>query len=284
MPRDELERTEYYNDFLRPISAERGLLIRLGLQGKEVAALSIGRSDKRGRFTDEEIAAATRLQPHLIRAYDLSQKFASLQNLNKDLLGALERSSLAFMFLDGDAGVLHTNAAGEALLTRGKALCTLGGRLTATDPGAAHDLAGLIAEAAAADWERRRAGTLQITAPDGTAPCTVTATPLRFEQRSVFSHGSTILVQVTEAAPEPAINDAGLAKLFGLTRAESRLALALYSGMTLRDAADRYEISINTARVQLGSVLSKTGTHRQVDLIRLLTGKEAALQSELVSR
>jgi DNA-binding CsgD family transcriptional regulator len=59
---------------------------------------------------------------------------------------------------------------------------------------------------------------------------------------------------------------------FGLTAAESRLALRLAAGATLADAADAFGVTQNTVRAQLRAVFEKTGARRQSDLIRLLSG------------
>jgi DNA-binding CsgD family transcriptional regulator len=60
-----------------------------------------------------------------------------------------------------------------------------------------------------------------------------------------------------------------LRKLFGLTPAESRLANALMRG-DLTSASEEFGISRNTARSQLQSIFSKTGTSKQGELIRVL--------------
>jgi DNA-binding CsgD family transcriptional regulator len=61
-----------------------------------------------------------------------------------------------------------------------------------------------------------------------------------------------------------------LRQRFGLTPAESRLALALADGMGLREAADRNGVRLSTARVQLKAIFWKTETHRQAELVALL--------------
>jgi DNA-binding CsgD family transcriptional regulator len=57
---------------------------------------------------------------------------------------------------------------------------------------------------------------------------------------------------------------------FSLTPAETRLALALARGSTLAEFADAQGIAVGTARIQLKSVMAKTATHRQADLVALL--------------
>jgi len=62
-----------------------------------------------------------------------------------------------------------------------------------------------------------------------------------------------------------------LALAFGLTPAEARLGSALATGTSLSEAADELGISRETARNQLKSVFAKTDTHRQSELVALLS-------------
>ncbi len=283
MPRADFERSEYYNDFLRPQSAEWGLAIRLCLRGFDLASISIGRGFKYGRFETPDLAAMERLQPHLIRAYALSERFGSLHGLNTGLVAALDDCPSAMFLLHEDGCILHANVAAECLLTRGDALLANGGRLHTTDAKAAGALAALISRAGTDAWEQRSAGSLALREKGRRLPLTVTATPLRLEEASVFARGSAVLVCVTGSFAE-ATADVKLAELFALTAAESRLAVALQEGLTLREASLRHGISINTARVQLANIFAKTKTHRQADLIRLMMSQGATEPSGLPLR
>jgi len=60
-----------------------------------------------------------------------------------------------------------------------------------------------------------------------------------------------------------------LATMFGLSRAEARLAALLGSGVPLAEAAERLSIRYETARTQLKSIFVKTDTHRQADVVAL---------------
>ena len=62
-----------------------------------------------------------------------------------------------------------------------------------------------------------------------------------------------------------------LAEFFGLSPAESRLAVTVLAGRKLHEVALDSGVQITTLRTQLSSVLRKTGTTRQGDLIRLLS-------------
>lgn len=58
---------------------------------------------------------------------------------------------------------------------------------------------------------------------------------------------------------------------FGLTPAEARLAACLKDGLSLKEAAEKLGLSVNTVRNQVKSVFEKLGVNRQSDLIRHLT-------------
>jgi DNA-binding CsgD family transcriptional regulator len=59
---------------------------------------------------------------------------------------------------------------------------------------------------------------------------------------------------------------------FGLSPAESRVAVALARGYTIKEIAQRHRTSVNTVRTQVKNVLDKTRADRQVELVRLVAG------------
>jgi len=61
-----------------------------------------------------------------------------------------------------------------------------------------------------------------------------------------------------------------LRQLYGLTPAESKIAVELLSGTEPKRIAERHSLSIHTVRVHIARILAKTETSRQADLVRLL--------------
>ena len=84
--------------------------------------------------------------------------------------------------------------------------------------------------------------------------------------------GSSVVAMaiLTDLNQRPAHLDIALAQSFGLSPGEARLAVALCSGDALRAAASLLGITYETARSRLKSVLAKTGTRRQAELVALL--------------
>jgi len=69
-------------------------------------------------------------------------------------------------------------------------------------------------------------------------------------------------------------------QLYGLTPTEARLADLLMEGLEVREIAERAGTTLETARVHLKRVLSKTGARRQMELVRLML----SLPGDSVSR
>jgi len=61
-----------------------------------------------------------------------------------------------------------------------------------------------------------------------------------------------------------------LHQLFGLTAAETRISIELVRGRGIKEIAAALHVAEGTVRTQLKSILAKTDTHRQADLLRLL--------------
>jgi DNA-binding CsgD family transcriptional regulator len=77
-----------------------------------------------------------------------------------------------------------------------------------------------------------------------------------------------VIVSGTRDATSSAASS--MRQLYNLTAAESRLVGELVEGKTLREVAELRNVSLATLRSQLKAAFSKTGSRRQVDLVRLV--------------
>ena len=86
-------------------------------------------------------------------------------------------------------------------------------------------------------------------------------------------HTVLLLIDL-DVAPLPSTSC--LEQIFSLTPAEARLALLLVGSKTLAEVAEMLHLSIATVRTQLRAVFEKTHTHRQAELV-VLVSRLAAL-------
>jgi DNA-binding CsgD family transcriptional regulator len=270
LAKDELVRTEFYNDFWRPQDIHAALMVRLATQGAQAVTLNISRPGSRGQFSRRDIEAVRRYQPHLIRAYQLGRRMAATRRLSADMASALDRSPHGLFVLTDDGEVLLVNRAGAALTAEEGGLRVSGGRLGAAVAADARRLQALIAAAGIPDGARRSGGSMALATPARRLPLSVTVAPISAERLGPFRSGPSVLVCVTDLEAGVSLPEHTLRDLFGLTRAETRLALALFEGLTPGEAAARFGVSPYTTRVHLRHVFEKTGTSRQSELARLM--------------
>ena len=78
-----------------------------------------------------------------------------------------------------------------------------------------------------------------------------------------------VFVNDPDTFTEPTMEQ--LREFFKFTEAQSRLALALWGGTGIKEAAETLSISINTARTHLRSIYSKVGVENHAELMAVLT-------------
>jgi DNA-binding CsgD family transcriptional regulator/PAS domain-containing protein len=270
MPKSDLVRTEYYNDFLRPQDIHSCIMVRLARRGSELATINITRPRARGQFEGADLATANALHPHLIRAFELGQKLSHDRQrvLASDaIFGA---SPHGLFILDRDGAVRHLNPAAGAMVGAGKALRIIGGRLTPSETNAARSLQAMIARAASPEGAVRTGGSMPLHSSEHEAPLSVMVAPLPTSTVSLLGDGPAVIVCVTDTEAEVRLPVQRLRDLFGVTLAEARTALAIFEGQTLKEAAQTLGVSRFTVQNHLARVFEKTGVNRQSALVRLM--------------
>jgi PAS domain-containing protein len=183
-------------------------------------------------------------------------------------LRALDRLAAAVIVADSDGSVIQTNRAAERILQRGDGLVIRNGNLGVLHVVDSARLEAFIAAAAAEQKTAAAIGRMRVQRHDGHPPYILTVAPLGADL-SVYGRPLALIVLADPDQQSPSERD--LAEFFGLSPAESRLAVALLAGRKLGEVAGDFGVQITTLRTQLSSILRKTGVTRQVDLIRLLS-------------
>ncbi len=92
----------------------------------------------------------------------------------------------------------------------------------------------------------------------------------RLEKTAFGINAAGVVMFIFESQPDNDTSSANVARIFGLTKTEARLTLAIVNGMTATEYAEKYDVSINTAYSQIKDILAKTGTRRQAELVKLV--------------
>jgi DNA-binding CsgD family transcriptional regulator/PAS domain-containing protein len=270
LPKSELMRSEYYNDYLRPFGIHSGLMIGLALDATRFATVNLMRSPRRNRFEHPEIDLAKQMQPHLIRAFELDRRLSEARQSSDSLAQSLDRSPHGIYLVNGDARVRHVNRAGEALAAEGRGLAVKDGILRATSSDSTRALHQLIANAWPGEMEPHGGGALSLNRTGFHRPLSVIVSPLRADQPSFIRQVPSVIVCATDPETGIAPPEDRLRALFGFTAAEAKIAIELLTGCDLAAIAERKSLSVNTVRVHVARIMAKTETNRQAELVRLL--------------
>jgi DNA-binding CsgD family transcriptional regulator len=173
------------------------------------------------------------------------------------------------ILLDSDKRIIRLNDRAQNHL--GEALATNKGRLSATDRGCDALFQTILDQSLkygerARDWRREAIGLRR----EDKHPVIARVVSVGGEAHNLLDGAALIVILLDpEDCPEP--SHALLQQVFGLTRGEARLAVQLSCGQSLQDIAEASGVSIGTVRSQAKAVLTKTDTHRQAELVALLT-------------
>ena len=159
------------------------------------------------------------------------------------------------------------NRAAEHILRRDDGLTVRQGKLFAQRVFEQNKLARFIAVAANGKIAAA-VGRMLVGRHGGRVAYILTVAPLGVEL-AVYERPLAMILVADPDARAPSERD--LAEFFGLSPAESRLAMALLAGNVLHDIAAASGVRITTARTQLSSILRKVGVTRQAELIRVLS-------------
>lgn len=270
VPKADLLRSEFYNDFMRRFEFHSLLMFRMAVVGMDTVILNLARTRRADGYGNAEIYLANALLPHLIRAFDAGEKIASSRVLTDGLMGVQDCSPHGIFLVDDEGQLRHANAAGHALAAGGGALRLLAGRLSAAAPDQARRLEGLIRKATSIDPAVRTGGAMTMPSPDHGARLSVTVVPARGSASSFFVGGRSAIVCVTDPSARLSLSEVTLRELYGLTPAEARVALALFEGLDPPAVAAHLNLGLSTVRTHLAHIFDKTEARSQVELTRLL--------------
>ena len=271
LPKSELMRTEYYNEFLRPLDTHSVITIRLAIQGNSTTVLNVVRPARRGAFDGADRDIARHLHPHLIRAFRVASRVSNMDAARGAYEDFLDGSATAVFVVDRNGRLRHANRAASAMIEAGRGLTIRAGVLRSRDPSQTRKLHALIGAAGDPNRETRSGGAMALACPDRAGALSITVTPARTNRHALFAEEPRVFICAIDRSASFAVPDDRLQALFGLSRAEIRIARQLLDGRDARETARALGLSYNTVRAHLARMLAKTGTNRQVELVQLLT-------------
>jgi DNA-binding CsgD family transcriptional regulator len=227
--------------------------------------LTIQRTPQEGPFDRHDKRIFAGLSRRLTETATLSQAVGRVAL--SSATNALDMVRQPALALDRSGFVLESNASAEQLFDEEIRVTNrrliLGDRRARAALSDLIDRLGIIPDTAALPAE-------PIVVQRATRrPLLIRVLPIDGAARNPFL-GARVLLVFSDLARQPEPRMDVLAKTFGLSPAEAKLASLMAGGISLEQAADELKIARDTARNQLKAVFAKTTTHRQGELVALL--------------
>jgi DNA-binding CsgD family transcriptional regulator len=233
-------------------------------------------SERAAEQTEQRVRLLDRLSPHLCRAVDASLLLGSRTDGQRQLSAVLDLMPNAAVLLDRLGRIAQTNRAADELLrlSDGIAFDADGGlQLVSALPGERQALARALKDALliASGLATSPSEPVRISRPSGAPPLLVIAVPLpqpSFPFLELAAQARVLVVIIDPAAKSHATLST-IQAVYGLTRAEARVAFLLASGVAGAQMPATLGVSAATIKTHLRRCFEKTGTHSQVELARL---------------
>ncbi|MHB1207139.1 MAG: helix-turn-helix transcriptional regulator [Rhodospirillaceae bacterium] len=266
-PVSELQRTEFYADFVRPQKIHSGAGVTLLQDGSRFFALSMMFQMGHARQKPAAITRMQRLVPHLQRAARINRQLAHSAFRWQAAEETLNRLAVGVILVTADLSVVFGNRSANAILTKADGIAVgRSGRLSIADSEGASQLLHLVTMPHAGTT-----GALAIRRPSGERPFTMLVAPVLHAASPTELAQAVAMVFIRDPLDRSDVSNEVLSALFDLSPAEARLARTLLEGCGLQHAAEALGISHNTAKSQLKAVFDQLGCTRQSDLVRVVT-------------
>jgi DNA-binding CsgD family transcriptional regulator len=259
---EELDKLPMYTELLRPLGFGWAAGTLINAASGDLLVFNFERRYKDGPVPRSAIRYLDSLRPHLARSALLS----ALLHLQKARVAVetLERVGLPAAVLSRHGRLLVGNNLVGAMIP--SVLQDRRERIHFSSFNADRRLEEIVGAGPEAGG-----ASIPIAATGGEPPMILHVLPIAGAAHDIFYASSWLLLITVIAKPGPTTSHT-VGTLFDLTPAEARVATIFVEGKSPQEIAEGLGTSVETVRTHMKSILLKTGTHRQAELMRLLGG------------
>ena len=266
----EKKTSKTYNVIMRDIHCQNGLTVRLNGPGGSQICWAIGDSTARGGWGSAQLKVISDLLPHVRQFVRVRRALADAEALGSSLADLLDNCRFGVIQLDRQGRITEANDWARVLLRQGDGLFDRDGCLMARRKADNTELQRLLAGARAPFGIKASAGSMTVRQRSKRTRLAVHVNPVAERPWDYPSRSVAALVLVADAERSARIDPGIVAASLGLTPSESRLAVMLAAGYSVRTIAARTRRTEGTVRWHLNQIYRKRRISRQADLVRLV--------------
>jgi DNA-binding CsgD family transcriptional regulator len=182
--------------------------------------------------------------------------------LRRAILDKLDRG---IVLLDSNGALVDANSLARDVLKNGDGIQFRGGRFAFADPGLDARLVRLIELAGRPGAGSTTTIAARIKRPRAAAYRIVVSPVAASDDR----RGVAFVAILYGPSERREITDSVLKELYGLTRAQAKVARRLHAGRSVEETASDLDLSLNTVRTHLKVIFSKCEVQSQAELMHL---------------
>ena len=267
---EELKTSATYNEISLRSHYQDGLNVRLDGPDASHIAWGLGDPVASDGWGSSQIAMVRRLMPHIRQFIRVRQALARAEAHRTTVTALLDNPRIGVLHLDRRGRILAANDRARSILRRGKGLSDRKGVLRARKSADQLRLERLLAGALPTSGAVAVSGSMLLGRPSGLPSLVVHVKPVGVSQPDYGARQVAALVLIVEPGSRRRIDPGLVARTLGLTLAESRVAVWLAEGKSVRDMAEARGLTEGAIYWHLKQIYQKKSISRQVDLVRLV--------------
>ena len=267
---EELKSSPAYNEWVHRFGNQNGLNVRLdGPDGTRIV-WSLGGCTAPDGWSSTQIKMLERLLPHIRHFVRVRHALANANVLGASVTHLLDSSGIGVIHLDRRGRIVEANDIACGILRRGDGLTDARGFLGAWLPADNTRLQELLATALPPLGGQTVSGSVTVQRISGLPRLLLHVIPVASWSLDAGVRRLAALVLLVDPASQPQVDPELVSAVLGLTTAESRVAVLLTHGLTIRDMAALTGRQENSVRKHLKQTYRKLGISRQAELVRLV--------------
>ena len=277
IPRSDLEQTRFYREWIEPQGIVDAVAVNLEKGLTRSSYLAVRTDATYGLADDKMLERLAALVPQLQRAVNISRLVdhgKQSEQVSVALTAMLDHLEVAVFLVDADCIMTFANEAAKGMLADAILVEARGKALRVISASADHTLHDVIASITKGDgWPGVRGVGVLLTdnAPNQWFAHILPLTSGRRRETGA-ANAAVAAVFIRKTSPNAPPPLEAIARRYSLTAGEARVLDAVLKVRGVKAMADMLGLSQATVKTHLQNLFRKTGTKRQGDLVKLVSG------------
>ena len=266
----ELKASPTYNEMLLRTGMRNGLNARLEVLGSSYIAWCLGDPVDSDGWTASRMTMITELLPHIRQFIGVRQALIRAEARNTTAAALLDNARIGIVHLDWRGRITEVNDRARRILRNGDGLADGSGMLRTRAPVDQPRLERLLGEALPTSNAAPVSGSMLLRRSPVLPPFMVYVKPVPVPEPDYGARHAAAVVLIVEPGHQLTVSVDVVARTLGLTPSESRVAVWLAEGKSVRDMAEATGHTEASIHWHLHQIYRKQSISRQVDLVRLV--------------